>query len=284
MTDNPIAKMDAPVSKTSIQAGGTISAIIPRNFDEVFRVARCLVFGGMIPNSYSKGTSNQDEVVFRVSGAIMKGAEIGLAPMTSVETIMVINGRYAIWGDAASALVLRSGQVENLRDWQTGKVGDNTYTHFFEVRRRGIETPFVRSFSLEDAKRAGLLGKDTWRSYQARMCFNRARAWALRDSCADILMGIAIAEEVQDIVVEERRAPVDTSDLAPPALPQPEPVAVEEAQPEASTATTVEAIMGSADFTACPGCGGSGQLSDELGERDCQQCGGSGDIPAQAGK
>jgi hypothetical protein len=54
------------------------------------------------------------------------------------------------------------------------------------------------------------------------MCFNRARAWALRDAASDVLMGIGIVEEVRDIETEIRREHVtdtrrehvtDTSDL-----------------------------------------------------------------------
>jgi hypothetical protein len=53
-----------------------------------------------------------------------------------------------------------------------------------------MEKPVIRSFGMEKAKKAQLLGKDSWKKYPERMCQMRARAWALRDGFADVLKGI----------------------------------------------------------------------------------------------
>ena len=69
------------------------------------------------------------------------------------------------------------------------------------VRRRGVESPISATFSLDDAKAAGLLSKPgPWQEYRTRMLQMRARAWALRAGFADVLRGVALAEESQDIV------------------------------------------------------------------------------------
>ena len=53
---------------------------------------------------------------------------------------------------------------------------------------------------LDDAKRAGLLGKKgPWTEYPQRMLQMRARSWALRDGFADVLKGLSVREEAQDI-------------------------------------------------------------------------------------
>ena len=60
----------------------------------------------------------------------------------------------------------------------------------------------TRTFSAEDAKRAGLAGKSgPWTQYPDRMMQLRARAFALRDTFADKLRGINVREEVQDYQV-----------------------------------------------------------------------------------
>jgi hypothetical protein len=67
------------------------------------------------------------------------------------------------------------------------------------VKRKGHE-PHRVEFSIEDAKRAGLLGKSgPWQQYTARMLTLRARAFALRDKFADVLKGLSMAEEAMDI-------------------------------------------------------------------------------------
>jgi hypothetical protein len=56
------------------------------------------------------------------------------------------------------------------------------------------------TFTLEDAKTAGLWDKaGPWKNYPRRMLQMRARAFACRDSFPDVLKGIGVAEELQDI-------------------------------------------------------------------------------------
>jgi hypothetical protein len=91
---------------------------------------------------------------------------------------------------------LGSGFQEYSKDsWDT-----QTGTATFITKRKGIPE-MVRTFSLDDAKQAKLLDKPgPWQGYRPRMCFNRARAFALRDAYADVLKGLAIYEEVRDII------------------------------------------------------------------------------------
>jgi hypothetical protein len=59
-----------------------------------------------------------------------------------------------------------------------------------EAKRRGYEKPTVARFSMVDAKRAGLAGKQgPWTQYPRRMLQLRARGFALRDCFPDVLKG-----------------------------------------------------------------------------------------------
>src|SRR5690606_6210149 len=77
--------------------------------------------------------------------------------------------------------------------------------------------PIKATFSVADAKKAGLWGKQgPWQQYPKRMLSMRARAFALRDGFADVLRGLGIAEEVQD------HQPIrDVTPLTPPKPPAP---------------------------------------------------------------
>jgi len=144
--------------------------------------------------------------------AIQHGAEIGLSPMQSLQNIACINGRPAIWGDAALALVMGSPVCEFVKERIEGE-GENAVA-ICETRRRGYGTTAVVRFSVADAKRAGLWGKQgPWTQYPARMLQLRARGFALRDAFPDVLKGLITSEEAQDCPTPVEPAPA----------PQPEP-------------------------------------------------------------
>jgi hypothetical protein len=99
---------------------------------------------------------------------------------------------------------MASGLVEQFRESETG----GTATCI--VKRKGLDA-VTHTFGLDDAKTAGLLGKaGPWTNYPKRMRQMRARGYALRDAFPDVLMGLSIAEEVQDI----GDAPVLVTDAA----------------------------------------------------------------------
>ena len=96
------------------------------------------------------------------------------------------------------------------------------------ICRRG-EAPRTFTFSLEDAKRAGLLdrarGSSPWATYPDRMLIMRARGFALRDVFPDVLRGLITAEEAEDyqatvgaVAAGQPAIPESTT----PALPSPE--------------------------------------------------------------
>jgi hypothetical protein len=71
------------------------------------------------------------------------------------------------------------------------------------IKRKG-EEPHTSTFSVEDAKKAGLLGKQgPWTQYPKRMLQMRARGFALRDKFSDALKGLIVKEEAQDYVLKD---------------------------------------------------------------------------------
>jgi hypothetical protein len=179
--------------------------LMPQTMSELMRLAELLSQSDMVPKDYRGKPAN-------IFVAIQWGAELGLAPLQSLQNIAPINGRPSIWGDAMLALVQGSGLLKAFKETIEG-TGDSRITVCF-VQRKGFE-PQVRKFSVEDAKRANLWGKvsrdgkpSTWVQYPERMLQMRARGFALRDNFADVLRGMSMAEEVLDI-------PVDVEDITP---------------------------------------------------------------------
>lgn len=154
--------------------------------------------------------------------AIQHGAEIGLGPMQAIQSIAVINGRPSIWGDAALALVMASPVCEYVRETIDGEADQAVATCI--AKRKGYPDPVVSKFSMADAKRAGLAGKQgPWSQYPKRMLQLRARGFALRDAFPDVLKGLVTTEEAQDYPAE-KAPPVVVSQPAASVPPEPQPV------------------------------------------------------------
>lgn len=179
--------------------------LAPRTFDEALRVADILAKSDLVPRDYRGKPGN-------VLVAWQMGAEIGLSLMQSLQNISVINGRPSVWGDALLAIVQAHPEFEDIEETDNGSVATCT------IRRRG-RSPIARSFSMDDARNAGLTKKEgTWQSYPKRMRQMRARAFALRDAFADALRGISVAEEQGDVVDARPESPTAGRSLpTPPA-------------------------------------------------------------------
>lgn len=166
-------------------------ALRPANLAEAMQFAEMLAKSDLVPKDY-KGKPGNCMV------AMQMGAEIGLAPMQAIQNIAVINGRPAVWGDALLALVQAHPDCEDVIETDDGATATCT------IKRRG-RTPVTRTFSTEDAKAARLAGKEgPWTNYPKRMRQMRARGFACRDAFADVLRGLASAEEAQDIPPEPK--------------------------------------------------------------------------------
>jgi len=160
------------------------------SFDDAFRFATMVAKSEFAPKDF-RGKPESCLL------AIQHGSEIGLSPMQSLQNIACINGRPAIWGDAALAVAMASAVCEYVRERVEGE-GD-AMTAYCEAKRRGYERPTLTSFSVADAKKAGLWGKSgPWTQYPKRMLQLRARGFALRDAFPDVLKGLVTAEEAQD--------------------------------------------------------------------------------------
>ncbi|WP_051130248.1 hypothetical protein [Brevundimonas naejangsanensis] len=144
--------------------------------------------------------------------AIMAGAELGLAPFQALQSFAIVNNRPTLWGDGLMAVARAQGI--KAQEWIDGE-GDAAVAHC-EVTRPDTGETIPRSFSVSDAKKAGLWNKQgPWQQYPKRMLQMRARAWALRDGCADMLRGFQVREEVEDYqTVSARAVPAERPNLA----------------------------------------------------------------------
>jgi len=196
-----------------------------------------LASSSMVPKAYQG--KPQDILV-----CVQWGYEMGLAPMQALQNIAVINGKPSVYGDAAMALVQASSVCEDVEEYFEGEGTPNPVAVC--VAKRKGRKPVTAKFSVEDAKRAGLWGKQgPWSAYPKRMMQMRARGFALRDAFPDVLKGLITAEEAQDYPDEAKPRPAakPANPLDMVAKPAPLAIPAETTNPaiiEAAFADTVE--------------------------------------------
>lgn len=175
-----------PAPKAPVIAGHKLAAFVPQSIEEAWRLAGALAASGMTPKTYG---SDQNKCMV----GIIAGAEVGLTPFAALQSIAVINGTPSLWGDGMLALVEASGLLEDFEETDDGQKAT------CRAVRKGRATPIVRTFDMDQAKKAGLVGKaGPWTQYPDRMRQMRARSKALRDGFSDVLKGLKSAEETRD--------------------------------------------------------------------------------------
>ena len=182
---------------------------VPQNYSEAASMASMLAASSMVPKGYIGKPGD-------VMAAMLAGAALGFAPMQSLVAIAVVNGRPSLFGDALLAVVQRHPEYRGHTETTEG-VGD-ARTATCTVMRGGVA--HTATFSVADAKRAGLWGKaGPWTQYPDRMLCLRARGFSVRNGFSDALCGLASAEEVMDTEAVEVQA--TAAEMMPRArLPQ----------------------------------------------------------------
>lgn len=162
----------------------------PNGVMEAMQLAQQLAKSSFVPQSLKNKPGD-------ILATIIYGAELGLAPLTAVHNVAIINGKPAVYGDGLVAVCQSSPAYEWHKEGVEGE-GD-ARQGFCIVKRRGNPEAVRTNFTVSDAKRAGLWGKSgPWASYPDRMLTMRARGFALRDAFADALKGVITKEEAED--------------------------------------------------------------------------------------
>ena len=167
----------------------------PRNMEEVMKMAEYLSKSTIIPKDFQGKPEN-------VFIAISMGREIGLKALTSLQSIYVVNGRPSIWGDALWALIktnIGEGKLVEYARESFDESDPKNPTAICEIKTVRDDKPVIVKFSQADATKAKLWSKaGPWQEYWKRMLQYKARTFAARDACPELLKGLAVVEEMQE--------------------------------------------------------------------------------------
>jgi hypothetical protein len=152
---------------------------------------------------------------------ILAGRELGLEPLQSLRTMAFINGRLTMSVQLQLAL---ARQRAGVRVEQLTETDDSCTVTLVRDGER-----ITCTYTLADARRAGLERSHGWQKYPRQMLRWRAIGDALRIIAPDVVMGLLSPEEAEIIDIS-----VDAADNVPPAaLPSAESAPESEPEPEA---------------------------------------------------
>lgn len=213
-----------------------------RTFEELERWAERAARTKMVPPAYQ---GKPDDIIL----AVQMGSELGFRPMQSLHNIAVVNGRPTVYGDGMLALCQQHPLYGGVEETISGEGDERAAT--CSARRKG-DAVKTNTFSVADAKRAGLWGKQgPWTQYPDRMLKFRARGFTLRDAFPDKLRGLISAEEAGDYEPISA-APAPRAEPTPDATPRKPTITewldgLEADLTKAPDAAAVDAIVARAD-------------------------------------
>lgn len=152
-----------------------------------------------------------------IAACMLYGSELGLAPMTALRTIDVIQGRPTLSANAMRGLAMKDGIRFRL--------DETTETRCVMSAARPGQTWTTVAWTIDQAKRLGLTSKDNWRNQPGTMLIARATSQLCRIVAANVLIGATYStEEIRDLaLLEAPKVPASKQVNAPPAPVYAEP-------------------------------------------------------------
>ena len=168
----------------------TVTAIVPQNFEELQRFAKAVTASAY----FAKDAADIAQSIVKIA----YGAEIGIPPIASMRGVYVVKGVPTLGANLIASRVKSSEKY----DYKIIALdNEKCILRFYE---RGEACQPDSEFTIDDAKKANLLGSNTWKQYARNMLFARALTNGCRWHCPDIFHGgVYTAEEIKSGNFEE---------------------------------------------------------------------------------
>jgi hypothetical protein len=170
------------------------------DFQGLMQISQMLAKSSLVPAAYRNKPEN-------VLLAALAGQPFGWDPTMAMRSFHVIEGQPSLKPEIMLALVRRAGHSVSGDTSPTGAT--------ITGKRRDSGDQMTVEFTLEDAKRAGLLGRrGPWQSYPQSMCWARALSQLCRMLFPDVVLGAGYTPEELGAAVDVTGDVVDDSQPA----------------------------------------------------------------------
>lgn len=147
-----------------------------QTMDEIEKAARAMAASG-----YFKDSNAVAQAVVK----ILAGRELGFGAFSSMTGVNIIQGKPAISANLMASTIKRSGKYNY-------RIVEHTDTRcsidFFE----NSEKIGTSTYTLDDAKKAGIANNQNWTKYPKNMLFARAISNGVRWHCPDVMNGSVV--------------------------------------------------------------------------------------------
>ncbi len=148
----------------------------------VFKLAEYICDTEFVPKNY-RGNAPA------TAAAILTGRELNMGPMMSLKHVQVVEGNPSLSAEYKRARILGAGHEFAILEWT------NTLCRVKGRRRGSGEPPLEITYTMDDAKRAGLIrDRSGWIKRPRRMLFARAGTDLADALFADVTNGLPTAE------------------------------------------------------------------------------------------
>lgn len=173
------------------------------NIDKLHSVSELKLMAEAISSSGLFGIKSAQQAL----GLMLICQAEGLHPAVAARDYHVINGRASLKTDAMMARFQHAGGKVEWLSYQDDEVSAN-FSH-----PSGGE--ITVTWTIEQAKRAGLTGKDVWKQYPRAMLRARVISEGIRTVFPGVVVGVYTPEEAQDFDTAPAVSVVPDFDVAP---------------------------------------------------------------------
>lgn len=167
----------------------------PKLMNMSFRTARMLSCSALVPDSYRQSPEN-------CLVAIDIANRMGVSPLMVMQNLYVVKGKPSWSGSFCAAAINGCGRFSPLEYVFIGEQGKPSWGCYATAVRlsNGVRCQ-SDVITMDMAQMEGWLNKpgSKWKTMPRQMMMYRAAAFFARAHCSDILLGIPIKEEVQDV-------------------------------------------------------------------------------------
>ena len=216
------------MASTELTKAGSVPA--PRG-SEMEAVEVAFRIGQAAAQAGNYKSKNAAELALRVK----YGMEMGLGPATALQSVTVIQGSPTLTAGAIASRISAHPDY----DYDVTAHTDESCTIVIWRHKRGEwrECP-PSTFTMEDAKQAGLVRSGPWKQYPRNMLFARALTNAARWYAAEVFGGAVYTPDEMGAEVDQDGEVVRVPANAKPPEPAPEP----EPEPAPDATTAPEAV------------------------------------------
>jgi len=175
-----------PTQAMAVAAPGWEHGLEPTNLNEAKRLSVTLLESRLfadLPNAQA------------ALAMIMTGRSLGLDAVSSLRAFYLVKGKPCLAAASMVGLVRKRRDVCEYFDL----IESTAEVCTIETKRVGSKNPARMSFTIEDAKRAGLTNSQTYQKFPATMLRHRCESEVCRAVYSDIILGLYTVEEMEAV-------------------------------------------------------------------------------------